>query len=223
MEFKKLALVDQRMLSDRQQRDSDPITNSLSDLDSEMKRILDANLDDNEKVILYNQTLSRYRDVLAKSREPVTLEIKDKNPNLTSSTPSLRRREDILHVIPKTLKNKASSLLDRISNTRGISWNDKGELVVGDQAIEGSDIVDLVDDIVRTRKREPPRGWQEFADALADLNLPAALIGNTDRWNYMHGTTPVKTSPVIKKRVKWTSNWMLIITQLNVQRAILVM
>ena len=52
MEFKKLALVDPRMLSNRQQRESDPITNSLSDLDSEMKRVLDVNLDDNEKLSL---------------------------------------------------------------------------------------------------------------------------------------------------------------------------
>ena len=206
MEFKKLALIDPRMLSDRQQRDSDPITNSLSDLDSEMKRILDANLEDNEKVILYNQTLSRYRDVLAKSREPITLEIKDKNQNLTSSTPSLRMREDVLHVIPKTLKVKASALLDRISNAVGINWNDKGELMVNDQPIKGSHIVDLVDDIVRTRKRKPPRGWREFADALADLNLPAALIGNTDRWNYMHGITAGNASSVPQKPVRWTSN-----------------
>ena len=136
--------------------------------------------------------LSRYRDFLAKSREPITLEIKDKNQNLTSSTPSLRMREDVLHVIPKTLKIEASALLDRISNAAGISWNDKGELMVNDQPIKGSHVVDLVDDIVRTGKRKPPRGWQEFADPLADLNLPAALIGNTDRWNYMHGTMPEK-------------------------------
>lgn len=204
MEFKKLALVDPKLLPSP----SPPSLHSenqsqLSSLDTDMKRILYSNLSDSEKVTLYNQILTRYRDVYAKSKEPLTIQIKDNYKQVQT----LPMREEILHFIPKSLKNKASDLLQRLSNRNDINWNDKGELIVDNETIHGSHIVDLVGDLIRSRKQDPPRGWRAFADALSRLNLPAELIGNSERWQYIHGTpTNVKTKRDIKPKVKWETD-----------------
>ena len=220
MEFKKLALVDPRHLQKQYQSfdDRDPVRRSLTVLDTEMNRVLNSNVDDDEKVLLYNQVLSRYRDVYAKSQEPATLEIRDSRLTAAAgaTAPSLRMREEILHYIPKTFKTKAVDLLDRIDRSHDITWNDKGELVVKNQVVSGSHIVDLVGDIIWSRQQDPPTGWREFADALIDLHLPSELVGNSKRLEYMKGdsssgtntVTPVFTkSPVVKRKIKSLLKW----------------
>ena len=154
MEFNKLALVDPRHLQHQQQchhiDDWDPVRRSLTVLDAEIYRVLNSNFNDDEKVMLYNQVLSRYRDVYVKSQEPATLEIGDSRPT-AAIAPSMCMCEEVLHYISKTFKTKAADLLDRIDRSHDITLNDKGELVVKNQVVSGSHIVDLVGDIIRSR------------------------------------------------------------------------
>ena len=50
--------------------------------------------------------------------------------------------------LPKTLQEKGSQLVSRLKTTK---WNDRGELLHEGVAIPGSNIVDLIHDLLRNR------------------------------------------------------------------------
>ena len=52
--------------------------------------------------------------------------------------------------------------------------------------IANSNIVDLINDTVRGRKKSEPSGWQTFAQNLKESNVPRDYMGNKKRWEYMH-------------------------------------
>ena len=54
------------------------------------------------------------------------------------------------------------------------------------KSIPGSNIIDLVNDVIRHRKGSEPTGWQAFAEGLRDMNIPQDVIGNRERWDWMH-------------------------------------
>ncbi|KAJ8020743.1 hypothetical protein HOLleu_40417 [Holothuria leucospilota] len=88
---------------------------------------------------------------------------------------------ELLNSVPKALRNKAVQLLHKIISSDGIvDWNGKGELVVNERAIKGSNMVDLINDALLK-----PIGTKDFSKALAKLNVPHELIGNPDRWQEM--------------------------------------
>ena len=95
---------------------------------------------------------------------------------------------EIIDSVPKTLKQKARRLLDKIKGT--VSWNDRGEMVYRNVPVPGSNIVDLVNDALRKRKSFQPVGWKMFARGLKDVNAPMDLIGNPERWTYIQTATP---------------------------------
>ena len=79
--------------------------------------------------------------------------------------------------VPKSLKPKALRLMKRFRNDPSIQWNDRGELIIEGSAIPGSNMMDLVHDVLRKRKQGDPVGWQPFAKHLKHINLPMELMG----------------------------------------------
>ena len=60
--------------------------------------------------------------------------------------------------------------------------------------VAGSNVVDLVNDLLRKRKTDPT-GWQPFARQLRAMNLPMELVGNVTRRAYIRQvTTPTPTT-----------------------------
>jgi hypothetical protein len=49
-----------------------------------------------------------------------------------------------------------------------ISWNEKGELKYKGETVQGSNVVDLVNDVLRKRKYFNPQGWETFGEALRE-------------------------------------------------------
>ena len=198
MEYaKKMALVDPRLLESvpSQPLFANPIGNVMRPLDDEMRFILDrSDLNDREKVVLYNQVLMRYNIFSDKSsQQPVRVTIdkppvkEDEEEDKEKRTESVLENE-IIDSVPKTLKQKARRLLDKIKGT--VSWNDRGEMVYRNVPVPGSNIVDLVNDALRKRKSFQPVGWKMFARGLKDVNAPMDLIGNPERWIYIQTATP---------------------------------
>ena len=73
---------------------------------------------------------------------------------------------------------------------RGITWTARGELIHEGEPVAGSNVVDLVNDLLRKRKTDPT-GWQPFAQQLRAINLPMELVGNVARRAYKRqATTP---------------------------------
>ena len=75
-----------------------------------------------------------------------------------------------------------------MKSASGVEWNDRGELVYKNTPVTGSNMVDLVNDVLRKRKTFEPQGWQTFARVLKDANIPMDLVGNPDHWSYMQST-----------------------------------
>lgn len=94
----------------------------------------------------------------------------------------------IIKLIPKSYTRKGHVLLDNIlQNKQKIWWKEEGEIVVNNQVIPGSNIIDLISDTVRPLKRAKPIGWKQFASVLKDIRVPASCIGNPTNLQYING------------------------------------
>lgn len=173
---KVMHLVDPKMLMTAT-APTNPLHHTISTLDRDMRNILDRqDLDDEEKVRQYNQILLRYLEYHNHLKLPTS----------TPSSSPKSVRDEILQTVPKTMRQKAEAILERISNQSNMGWNDRGEFVHNGEVVQGSNIVDLVNDMLRHRKTFQPRGWQDFARALRQSNVPLDLVGNRHRWEWMH-------------------------------------
>lgn len=174
-----MQLVDPKMMM--MTAPTNPLHRTISTLDQEMRSILDRQgLSDEEKVRQYNQILQRYLEYHNHLQ-----------PSLTTPTPTpipamKNVNEEVLQTVPKTMRRKAQAILERVTHQPNTSWNDRGEFVLDGEVIRGSNIVDLVNDMLRHRKSFQPRGWQDFARALRQSNVPLDLVGNRHRWEWMH-------------------------------------
>jgi hypothetical protein len=72
----------------------------------------------------------------------------------------------ILESVPKTMKAKAQLLLKKMKSSPDISWNEKGELKYKGETVQGSNVVDLVNDVLRKRKCFNPQEWETFGETL---------------------------------------------------------
>ena len=92
--------------------------------------------------------------------------------------------KEILESLPRSLKTKGKLLLERLK-ANNVTWNVAGELVIDSVKYHGTNIIDLVNDVMCNRKYSAPFGWQTFADQLIRLNVPQKMIVNKSRWNYI--------------------------------------
>ncbi|PVD18260.1 hypothetical protein C0Q70_20809 [Pomacea canaliculata] len=84
------------------------------------------------------------------------------------------------------MKKKAERLLQHFKRNPELTWNDRGEILYEGQAVKNSNLVDLVNDVLRKRKRaRSPRGWETFAKALRRMNVSQDLVGHPDRWKFI--------------------------------------
>ena len=90
----------------------------------------------------------------------------------------------------------------------------RGELIHEGVPVVGSNVVDLVNDLLRKRKTDPT-GWQPFARQLRAINLPMALVGNVSRRAYIRPaptvtpsrrltTTPRAAAGSARRSLSWT-------------------
>ena len=137
---------------------------SLSELDKEMQQVLELDISDHDKVSCYNHILQRYLTYYEKSNRPMTVRIDESEPHLKQTYLSRIIPEQVLRLTPVTFRAKAAEILDRVQESNHMSWDERGQLVIDGRPIEQSNMVDLINDVVRNRKTTtPPPGWQEFA------------------------------------------------------------
>ena len=139
-----------------------PILRSIVTLDDDMRTVLDSrDLSDEEKVRQYNQILQCYLEYHDHLKTP--------SPRKEANTV---KDDEIIRTVPVKFRGKAENLLKCIEREPTMHWNERREFVHNGQVIKGSNIVDLVNDVVRQRKDFHPHGWQEFARALRKGNVP---------------------------------------------------
>ena len=72
--------------------------------------------------------------------------------------------KQIIDSVPKTMQNRAKLLIQKLKDHSDIiSWNDNGQLVLEGSIVPNSNIVDLVNDIMRKRKGYNPEHSNTFA------------------------------------------------------------
>ena len=194
---KKMTLIEPRVLEMLQQRHlphhlMDPDVKALGALDEKMHDVMnESDLSEEERVKLHNQNLRRYLVYHARETEKPVL-VKNVKRDQSSLSPTEDEHldvveKDILESVPQTMKTRAKRLVNKIKTSNRIGWNERGELVLDDQTLPNTNMVDLVNDVLRRRKTFEPRGWRTFTRALQEENVPQDLIGHKERWEWMQG------------------------------------
>ena len=154
------------------------------------------NVSADEKVKLYNQVLQQYMNYKDQqqmaAQAPIRVTMVDNAsegksttvPAESSTMPDAIERE-VLDSVPMRMKKKAQLLINRIKANPRLAWSDMGQLVYKDQVMANTNVADLVNDALRRRKHFEPHGWQIFAQAMKETNVPQDLIGHRERWQWM--------------------------------------
>src|ERR1700733_14651075 len=165
MEYaKKMVLVEPRQIEKWKETMTDK---TLSKLDGEMYDTLHRNGAEDEKAKIYSNSLRRYLNINKPDIEKkFEWEDKPEEEEVTNPIDSL-----VLETVPKKWKTHASKLLSHLKSNAKVNWSAKGELVVNDKIIPNSNIVDVVNDLMRKRSSmTAPTGWSELAKVLKDSN-----------------------------------------------------
>lgn len=157
----------------------------LSNLDQEMMKILEnKNISEDIKMTQYGQVLQRYQSEIRKREKPFEIEMREKGPVeiLTDNFD-----DTIMNTVPKKWHKQAALLLHYTRRNKKMAWSDKGELIFQGNKITGSNIVDLVSDLSRDRRKsKPPFGAEVFLRNLIEDNVPREIIVNKNRLHLLN-------------------------------------
>jgi len=174
---KKLVLVPHESVARLQEKTvGRTSTDVMNDLDKEMQRILKHKAEDSEKWKLYEQALQKYLYFVNERKKPVTLFVPEAVVSKTDTT----LKEKLLSITPPKFREPASFLFDHLSSPEAkklIRWDVNGKTSVDEQTLPN--IIDLITDVVRTRKTPQVDEWETFASVLKALDTPLTIIGNT--------------------------------------------
>ena len=146
---RKMALVDPRLLETLRSPPppTDTVGKVMQGLDAEMNSILDQNdLNDGDKVKMYNQVLQRYNHLSdRRDKQPTRVVVVNDDATTETATPEKPAaapttsapsavEADIVDSIPKAMK-----LMDRLKTQ--LSWTDRGELLHDGTPVPGSNMV----------------------------------------------------------------------------------
>jgi hypothetical protein len=159
------------------------VSDTVSELDREMLNLLnDKNLSDQDKWNQYQQVLQRYLHFASQKRKPIQLPVVDLIP---PNKHNLLSPDELIDTFTKTYKGDVKNLLRHISRRHDkIDWDDNGTLYIDGMAVQNSNIIDLLHDIIRARKATQPPGWKQLINALKDISTPNEFITNPFARNY---------------------------------------
>ena len=87
----------------------------------------------------------------------------------------------IIKNAPMTYQARAKKLIGHLKDYTVVSWNAKGEIVVDEKILPGSNISVLVNDIIRKAKHEVDSVERKsLVEQLSKTELPHGLVGNAE-------------------------------------------
>lgn len=153
-------------------RDQEFIEEHLSDLDKQIQSILKRKINDDEKAKLYAQLLQKFvsfPDV--NSVQAPKEQVPEESPENTFDA-----EKEILNSAPVKHKKTASKII-QFFKEHNISWNQDKEIIMDKETIPGSDIVEIVNFLLRDKIKKP-NGYEEFNEKLQSQNFPQHLMKN---------------------------------------------
>jgi hypothetical protein len=176
----------------QQQQLIPPVAMQLSNLDNELKSILEnPNLNVDNKYNQYYQIFKRYSNLHGKqfgnvAPEPQILpplqqqQAEEKREMVSKATSTISppvSEQFVLDSLPKIARRKGKLLFEHLKKKREIQWTDTGELVANGSPVEGSNVTDLLHFFTRDRPSVvPPKGAHELADLLQETNVPMEAV-----------------------------------------------
>ena len=123
-----------------------------------------------------------------------------------------RASETLTQHFPRSMQNRLLNMLTYIQPH--LSWNDKGEVMIEEKWIPGSNIVDLIKVHLKDYKNFEPVGKEAFSIFLLELNVPVTLLAPSARQQSGSGDFPpppglplkrthLEDSYKPKEKVKW--------------------
>ena len=162
---------------------------NLSRLDAEMFDILHSKKgvkDVYEKCQNYLQVLRRYLFFRESERSSSSSDAQREIDEIEETLAPLTE-EAIIDSVPKTYQRKARLLLRHWKTVapERLKWSNAGTVSIDDRMIERSNIIELLNDVVRRRGRknddeEAPVGRMEFSKFVKTSDTPTNLIGNSE-------------------------------------------
>ena len=181
---------EQQQQQQRPELPPDPDVVQIVSFQKEMESVLKRNdLSESEKAHQFGQALQKFQSVRERilyPLQPTVTSTTETTPTPTTTTTTTDSTDErILESVPPTVRRKAKLLLQMLHSHPNVSYNEQGELEYGGKVITGSNIIDLVNDVLRHRKSFQPHGWQVFSQVLKEMNVPQEYVGNRKRWLYM--------------------------------------
>ena len=141
----------------------------------------DKMLTPSEQLLYYNQALQK-REQHAQHAQHAQY-VDQSIPEKISKIEEDPIEEEVIGSVPRTYQNKASLLVKKWKRNGVLGWNKEGNLMYNGEVIPGTNIVDIVNDVVRPRSKNPqPKGWDLVAQGIKATNVPLELIGNSKRY-----------------------------------------
>lgn len=90
--------------------------------------------------------------------------------------------EKIISTIPSSYKRKAKGLIDFINMSSNISYDASGQIKYKEAAIPNSNIIDIVNSMVRNKKTLPNNeSYHKVREILISEGIPKKLINGSDK------------------------------------------
>lgn len=159
--------------------------NILSRLDAEMTEILRSATpaNEHEKWKLYQQVLQRYQFFTNENRRNTFSKDTKTDEAEEDSTEEDERiaNETIIASVPGKYKKQAEQLLQFLNSSSvrsAITWDKVGAVSINGERIKDANIIDLVNDAMRSRKTVKAIGRSQFGAELRRVGVPREYIGN---------------------------------------------
>ncbi len=170
-----MMLVPIDMLDQMKKVNLTPLTNPNKDQVvkemNEMSSILSSSLPESLKASRFNESVKNYSTFADKL-----------SPTVQQNPPTVQPN-DMFDSLPSTFRTPANVLMKELQkHPNVIQWDPAThEVTVEGRTLRGSNIVDLIGDVMRTRKSKQPAHGNSFLQALAKLNLPESFVKNKYR------------------------------------------
>ena len=126
-----------------------PNVSATASLQRDLSSVMaNEDLSEAEKSQLYGQTLYKFKVAHEKALKEQSSKLLPSLAKTTTSTHS-KINQLIVDSVPKMFKRKAQLLLSILQDNPNMSWDEDGTVKLYGKPIQGSNIIDLVNDVVR--------------------------------------------------------------------------
>src|SRR5271170_7136446 len=176
---------EKQKLSDSENHISNNSKLNSQDLIAEMREKLssflhkDGNMPLDTKNELYGQQQYEFfdrRDAMKRKNSNNNGDGKNNSKRLKTGPIPKSAAEYFKWFYPETAGRLAQFIMEHVPR---LQWNAKSEISIDGQIIPGSNLKDLMEDVLRKHRSFEPAGYMEFAAVLKEAGLPANLVGET--------------------------------------------